>query len=96
MDPNLDIAEWMTAYFLRIPFNDRKSLNPPLLSAVILNRWWRIDYETASTRPVARWADVIEWNQLTKTANLCWFGRTGRVLAMDHNANLLRPIAKTL
>ena len=38
-DPHLDIVEWMTAYFLRIPFSQKKVVNPPDLSAVVSNRW---------------------------------------------------------
>ncbi len=86
-NPNLDIAEWMSAYFLRIPFNDKKRVNPPQTSAVLLNRWWATDYDTPTSRPVARWADVIEWDLYRQTANLVWFGRTGRVLALDRWGN---------
>ncbi len=89
-NPHLDIVEWMTAYFLRISFNDRKRVNPPTTQAVILNRWWDTDYETVVERPVARWVDVIEWNPLKNTANLCWFGRTGKVIALDRNAKMIR------
>ena len=82
-DPHLDTVEWMTAHFLRVPHNERKTVNPPPLSAVVLNRWWGIDYETSMDRPVARWADVIEWNSTNGTANLCWFGSRAKVIALD-------------
>ena len=82
-NPNLDIVEWMSVFFLRIPHNERKCSNPPTISAVVLNRWWKTDYETPTSRPVPRWADVIEWNSVRRTANLCWFGKTGRVVELD-------------
>jgi hypothetical protein len=82
-NPNLDIVEWMSVFFLRIPHNDRKKTNPPTLSAVVLNRWWETDYHTPTSRPAPRWADVIEWDSFRQTANLCWFGHAGRVLALD-------------
>ncbi len=89
-NPNLDIVEWMSAYFLRIPYNDKKRVNPPWTSAVILNRWWQPDYNTPASRPVARWADVIEWDLSKQTANLVWFGRNGKVVSLDHTGKVIR------
>lgn len=88
-DPHLDIVEWMTAYFLHVPFNARKVINPPNLSAVVLNRWWKIDYETACDRPVRRWADVIEWNTTSEIANLCWFGTKPRVVRLNKDGKIV-------
>lgn len=80
-DPHLDIVEWAHAYFLRIPVNERKTINPPRSSCIVLNRWWATDYETPAERPAARWADILEYNVLRNTANLCWFGRKGRIVS---------------
>lgn len=93
-DPHLDTVEWMTAYFLRVPYNDRKRVNPPPLSAVVLNRWWKPDYETPVERPVARWADVIEWNAINRTANLCWFGKRPKVVPLDDRGERIRRAAE--
>lgn len=83
VDPHLDTVEWMIAYFLKTPFNDRKRANPPPLSSIVLNRWWQKDYETPNVRPVDRWADVIEWDHWRRSGNLCWFGPKSRVEACD-------------
>jgi len=80
IEPHLDIVEWMIAYFLCLPNNEKKRASPPDSSGVILNRWFKAeDYETSLPRPVARWADVIEYDAGYGTANLVWFGRRGRV-----------------
>lgn len=78
-EPHLDIVEWAHAYFLRIPVNARKKINPPQSSCIVLNRWWQQDYETPTDRPAARWADVIEFDSIRSTVNLVWFGARGRI-----------------
>lgn len=89
VDPHLDMIEWMTAYFLRMPFNERKRVNPPPSSSIVLNRWWQKDYETPGVRPVARWADVMEWSHWRRSANLCWFGAKSRVVSFDERGKRL-------
>jgi hypothetical protein len=79
INPHLDIVEWATAYFLRLPFNERKSKSPPPNSCVVVNRWWGTDYEKQVKRPVAGWADIIEYDSVRGTANLVWFGASARV-----------------
>lgn len=79
INPHLDIVEWASAYFLQLPFNERKRSRPPPVSCVILNRWWGPDYETEAERPVARWADIIEYDAARGSANLVWFGTRARV-----------------
>ncbi|MGF7172758.1 GIY-YIG nuclease family protein [Azospirillum doebereinerae] len=83
IEPHLDIVEWATAFFLRTQYNEMKR-TPPRCSCFVLNRWWSTDYETSIDRPVSRWADVIEYNIYTGSANLCWFGRNGRVKSIDN------------
>ena len=79
INPHLDIVEWASAYFLRPPFNERKHRTEPPMSCVVVNRWWGTDYNTKADRPVARWADIIEFDADRKSANLVWFGARGRV-----------------
>jgi hypothetical protein len=79
INPHLDIVEWASTYFLECPFNERKRRTPPHTSCVVVNRWWGIDYETEAERPVARWADIIEYDAARGTANLVWFGARARV-----------------
>lgn len=93
VEPHSDIVEWAMAYFLRIPFNQKKTARPPGTSCVILNRWWDKADDSAARRPVSRWADVIEWNRETRTANLCWFGPRPRVVRMDEHAVIRRRVS---
>lgn len=79
INPHLDIVEWASAYFLQFPFNQRKRITPPPMSCVVVNRWWGTDYETEANRPVARWADIIEYDAARGNANLIWFGSRSRI-----------------
>lgn len=79
INPHLDVVEWASAYFLKIPSNEKKTKNPPDRSCVVLNRWYGTDYSSPQERPTARWADVIEWDKNRRVANLVWFGKRARV-----------------
>lgn len=83
INPHLDAVEWAIAYFLKLPFNQRKSVNPPEISCVVVNRWWATDYETEAIRPASRWADVVEFDAFRGTANLVWFGTRARVKSIQ-------------
>jgi hypothetical protein len=91
IDPHLDLIEWASVFFLSLPENERKNVTPPPSSCVILNRWWSpgADWDRPTKRPVRRWADVIEWNDYTGSANLVWFGRLGRMTALNRNRNIM-------
>lgn len=83
INPHLDIVEWASTCFLKLPFNEKKRSTPPPISCVVLNRWWGTDYETEAERPVARWADIIEYDSARETANLVWFGARARVKSIS-------------
>lgn len=80
--PHLDSAEWAHVYFLQTLFNEKKTMRPPDISCVVINRWWGTDFETPHDRPAARWADIIEFDEFRNTANLVWFGAKARVKAV--------------
>src|SRR5690606_3401447 len=71
----LDLAEWAHAYFLELPVNNRKKAQPPFRPVTVINRWWRVDYETpARQRPHADWPDVIDYLGREYGAKVAWFG----------------------
>jgi len=71
----LDVVEWLHAYFLHLPLNERKTIKPPDRSATVLNRWWHIDYQTRWVkRPHPSWPDIIEYLGPNNSAKLVWFG----------------------
>ncbi len=73
---SLDVAEWLHAYFLKLPLNERKTLNPPQRAATILNRWWHTDYETLWVkRPHPLWPDLFDYLGPMLPAKLVWFGK---------------------
>lgn len=79
IEPHLDTVEWSIAYFLRTPKNVNKRKNPPPQSCIVLNRWLGRDYETPMSRPIARWSDIIEYDEIKNSANLCWLGESSHV-----------------
>jgi hypothetical protein len=42
----LHLAEWATAYFLKLSLNSKKTFNPPNYPVMVVNRWWKKDYKT--------------------------------------------------
>src|SRR6266498_833520 len=55
-DRMLDLSEWAHAYFLQLPLNQRKTINPPDLPITVYNRWWKTDFETPRKhRPHPDW-----------------------------------------
>ena len=84
-DRILDLSEWAHAYFLQLPLNDRKKMNPPDLPITVYNRWWRTDYETQyMRRPHREWPDVIDYLGDEYNAKLVWFG--GQQVVQSVNA----------
>ncbi len=78
IDTRIDLAEWAHAYFLKLPLNGRKTKHAPDRPLTVLNRWWKIDYETPRTRrPHKDWPDLIEYPGKGYGAKIVWFG--GRV-----------------
>lgn len=73
---SLDYAEWLHAYFLQLPLNDKKKINPPDRSVTVLNRWWKKDYETPWVkRPHTLWPDLIDFIDAEFPAKVVWFGK---------------------
>ena len=75
-DPQLDLAEWLHIYFLRLPLTEKKMEHPPYTPATVLNRWWFTDYETPrKQRPSPCWPDLIDFLGVDHGARVIWFGR---------------------
>ena len=75
-EPQLDLAEWLHIYFLRLPLNQKKLQHPPYTPATVLNRWWFTDYETPrKQRPSPCWPDLIDFLGVDHGARVIWFGR---------------------
>lgn len=76
IDLRLDLAEWAHAYFLELPLNDKKTINPPKYPVTVINRWWFKDYETKrNRRPHSCWPDIIDYWGKEHGARLAWHGR---------------------
>lgn len=73
---SLDYAEWLHAFFMQLPLNDKKKANPPNRSVTVLNRWWKKDYETPWVRrPHPLWPDLIDFINMELPAKVVWFGK---------------------
>ena len=83
----LDYAEWLHAYFMKLPLNSKKTCKPPPMPVTVLNRWWKKDYETPwIKRPDPAWPDLIDFLGSTYAAKLVWFGgRMKRVKSPFNN-----------
>lgn len=74
-DRILDLSEWSHAYFLQLPLNDKKKMNPPDREIVVYNRWWKKDYETQYIkRPHKEWPDLIDFCGDEYISKVVWFG----------------------
>jgi len=72
---SLDSTEWLHAYFLKLPLNERKKWTPPQRPATVLNRWWRTDRESPWVkRPHPLWPDLFDYLGPDLPARLVWFG----------------------
>ncbi|CAN7555051.1 hypothetical protein [Neorhizobium tomejilense] len=72
----LDYAEWLMAYFVYLPLNDKKTKNAPDIAATLLNRWWKKDYETPyHRRPHPDWPDLIDYLGFYYPTKIVWFGK---------------------
>ena len=75
-DLRLDLAEWCHSYFLQLPKNDKKTINPPKYPVTVLNRWWFKDYEKKrERRPHSEWPDIIDFIGRDYGAKISWLGR---------------------
>lgn len=72
----LDYAEWLMAFFVRFPLNDKKTKNAPDVPVTLLNRWWKKDYETPyHRRPHPEWPDLIDYLGYYYPTKIVWFGK---------------------
>ncbi|MDO9067908.1 MAG: hypothetical protein Q7W05_05575 [Deltaproteobacteria bacterium] len=72
----LDYAEWLHAYFLQLPLNEKKKVSPPPRPLTVLNRWWKKDYVTPWVRrPHPLWPDLIDYIDPDLPAKVVWFGK---------------------
>ena len=75
----VDRAEWTMAYFLALPLNIRKRKKPPPESVVLLNRWYKPDFDTRrSRRGHPDWPDFIEYDADYELASVVFFGAPPR------------------
>jgi hypothetical protein len=71
----LSYAEWLHAYFMKLPLNERKRENLPPKPVTVLNRWWKTDLETPRLkRPHPLWPDLIDFAGRGFRARTVWFG----------------------
>ncbi|MCX7300160.1 MAG: hypothetical protein NTX73_07230 [Rhodobacterales bacterium] len=82
----LDYAEWLHARFLKLPLNEKKTKALPPRSVTVLNRWFKVDYETPRRkRPHPDWPDLIDYPAYGLPARIVWFGgRQQRFLAPSY------------
>lgn len=71
----LDYSEWLHAHFMCLPLNEKKTKSLPPRSVTVLNRWFKIDYETPYLkRPHSQWPDLIDFQSAELPARAVWFG----------------------
>ena len=72
----LYLAESALAFLMEIPLNKDKRCNPPRDSVVVVNRWYRADFETRRRRrPHPDWPDLVEFDSDEFIGDLAWHGR---------------------
>lgn len=75
----VSLAEWATAYFLKLPLNDQLRRKPPPDALVLVNRWFQHDFDTRRLqRPDPKWPDFIDYDGRGEGATIVWFGTRGR------------------
>ena len=73
------LAEWVIAYFLALPLNERLRVNPPKTPVIVISRWFKSDLETKWRKRGHRdWPDLIEFDPDYEFARLQWFGSPGK------------------
>lgn len=75
---SLDYAEWLHAYFLQLPLNEKKTKSAPDRAVTVLNRWWKTDYNSPwvrKPRSLSIWPDLIDFINTAYPAKIVWFGK---------------------
>ena len=83
-DPQLDLAEWAHAFFLKPYLNDKKTCSPPDRGLTVINRWWRkTDFDSARTRrPHNNLPDIIDYFGPGYGARIVWIGTKVKRLSL--------------
>ena len=85
----LYLAETALAFLMEIPLNKDKRCNPPKDSVVVVNRWYKTDFETRlRRRPHIGWPDLVEYDGYECIGDLAWHGRRRKHLSADTIATI--------
>lgn len=85
----LYLAETALAFLMEIPLNKDKRCNPPKDSVVVVNRWYRTDFDTRRRRrPHPMWPDLVEFDCYECIGDLAWHGRRRKHLGADAIADI--------
>jgi hypothetical protein len=76
----LDLAEDAIAFLLELPLNRDKRCARPKDSIIIVNRWWHDDDRRKHRRPHPDWPDLLEYDDHSDFASICWHGGVRRRL----------------
>lgn len=80
----VDYAEWGTAFFLEVWFNERKRKKPPPRPIALINRWYHPDGDRRrQRRPIAEWPDLIEYEGPGQSARIAWLGAPPRLYRLS-------------
>jgi hypothetical protein len=78
---SLDYAEWLHAYFMKLSRNNKKRKSHPPQPVTLLNRWWKIDYETPRLkRPHTSWPDLFDYPYKNYPIKMIWFGQYQKII----------------
>lgn len=95
----VNLAEWASAYFLKLHLNDQKRRTPPREPILLVNRWYRTDCETPWVRRTGGkdWPDLIEYDGPGEGARVVWIGGRGKVIRYSAAdvGSLARPTRST-
>ena len=73
---SVDLAETAIAFFLQLPLNSAKRCSRPKESIVLVNRWWKKDYETRKKRPpYSDWPFYIEYDGASDIGIVARYGQ---------------------
>jgi hypothetical protein len=86
----VELTEWGLAYFLALHLNERKRRNHPRQSFVLVNRWFKPDFDTRRVkRGHENWPDLIEYEHPDEGdggATIVWFGSPGKRRRLSETA----------
>ena len=69
---------------MEVPLNKDKRCSPPQDSVVVVNRWYKTDFETRRRRrPHPQWPDLVEYDCSVGIGELAWHGKKRKHLNPD-------------